>query len=82
MNSIAPWPGARRFGSLTWMCPILPVGSHCAINSCTGNASVCPAALQSIMALNAGEPISSTSAAASATVLIRSVSRRASGSMQ
>ena len=79
---MSPWPGPRRFGSLTCTWAIWPPGIHAAINASTGTDSVWPAALQSIMVFNAGEPISSTSRTASATVLIRSVSRAASGSMQ
>ena len=48
-NFISPWPGPRRFGSLTWRCAIRPVGSQRSISAGIDSDSVWPAALQSIM---------------------------------
>ena len=61
------------------MCPL----ARCRASTVsTGSASVCDAALRSNIVRSAGEPMRSTTAAASATVLSTGVSARDSGSMQ
>jgi hypothetical protein len=68
--------------SFRWKCAILPLGSHVPISSGIGARSARAAAQVSIIVRTAGELISSTIAAASATVLISFASGGASASMQ
>ena len=75
---ISPWPGARRFGSLTWTWRD-QAGRQPACRSARAPtaASLAPAALQSIIVRSDGRSISRTISAASATVLIeRRLARR------